>query len=50
MPYIPYIIAAIWLTGFILLLWGTHVAPEQPPQENHIAQGPDGTTDNGTKS
>jgi hypothetical protein len=50
MPYIPYIIAAIWLAGCVLMVWSAYIAPEQPDEENHLPQGPDGSSDNGTKS
>ncbi len=52
MPYLPLIIAgaAIFGFGLLLLAYGIRNAPEQPAEENHTGTGPDGTSENGTKS
>jgi len=52
MPYLPLIIAgcAIFAFGVMVLAYGIRHAPEQPDEENHPGTGPDGSTDNGTKS
>jgi len=48
----PYLIAfgAVFAFGALVFAYGIRHAPEQPDEENHPGAGPDGSTDNGTKS